>query len=101
MGHTHSRAPRTPSRFHISRASGQIALSEVLPGIPPNAAGQPLIASPEAVPFRLTPNMQHFIGPMGTEGIIVAGLVAMGRCLTDPEVHIFSSLAVVWMTDTK
>ncbi|GJE84852.1 phosphatidylinositol kinase family protein [Phanerochaete sordida] len=84
---------RTPARFHISRASGQVALSEVLPGIP-TGAPQPVIASPEAVPFRLTPNMQHFIGPVGTEGLLVASIMAMGRCLSEPEYQLEEQLSL-------
>jgi hypothetical protein len=41
----------------------------------------------EAVPFRLTPNLQHFITPVGIEGVFAASLMAMGRCLADPEVR--------------
>lgn len=98
---------RTPSRFHLSRATGQIALSEVLPsthsflllaasgtdarwgaGIPTQQTA-PIIASPDMVPFRLTPNMQHFIGPIHTEGLLVSSLMAIGRSLSEPEVRPF------------
>lgn len=30
--------------------------------------------------------MQNFIGPIATEGIMTAGIMAIGRCLTEPEV---------------
>jgi hypothetical protein len=46
----------------------------------------PILASAETVPFRFTPNMQHFLGPISTEGILTSSLMAIGRCLTDPEV---------------
>lgn len=48
----------------------------------------PLFATTETVPFRFTPNMQHFLGPIMTEGIVTAGIVAIARSLTDPEVRI-------------
>ena len=41
----------------------------------------------EAVPFRLTPNLQHFITPVGLEGIFSASLMAIARSLADPEVR--------------
>jgi len=49
---------------------------------------QPVYANTDLVPFRLTPNMQKFLGPIFTEGILVPGLMAMGRALTEPEVSI-------------
>jgi transformation/transcription domain-associated protein len=94
---------RVPSRFHISRSTGLIYCSEFLPGksfgiavvfltcsrlrlcLAFNAS-IPVFASPEAVPFRLTPNMQHFLTPIGVEGILTAGVMSIGRCLTEPEV---------------
>lgn len=30
--------------------------------------------------------MQHFVGPVLTEGILTSGIMAMGRCLSEPEV---------------
>ena len=92
---------RVPSRFHISRATGQIAMSELLPGVsvptsqhwpplafykPGIANNAPILAANDAVPFRLTPNMQHFLGPIFTEGLLTSGIMAIGRCLTEPEV---------------
>jgi len=56
---------------------------------------QPVYANTDLVPFRLTPNMQKFLGPIFTEGILVPGLMAMGRALTEPEVSapvLFDSL---------
>jgi transformation/transcription domain-associated protein len=91
---------RTPSRFLISRATGQVAMNEVLPSMCSNRllisivnyfSGQPsnspICFTVEAVPFRLTPNMQHFMGPVFTEGILASGIMTIARCLTEPEVN--------------
>jgi transformation/transcription domain-associated protein len=92
---------RLPSRFHISRSTGQMYMSELLPGLNhldfsvdevsmslsegySNQA--PIFASHDVVPFRFTPNMQNFLGPAFTEGILTSGLMAIGRSLTEPEV---------------
>ena len=47
----------------------------------------PVLQSSEAVPFRFTPNMQHFVTPNGMEGLMTSGIMAIGRCLTEPEVR--------------
>jgi transformation/transcription domain-associated protein len=51
------------------------------------ASTAPVFATNDAVPFRLSPNIQHFIGPIGIEGILTSGIMAIGRCLTEPEVN--------------
>lgn len=56
-------------------------------GIPANQPS-PIIGSPDIVPFRLTPNLQHFIGPIHTEGLFVSSLMAIARSLTDSDVRI-------------
>lgn len=94
---------RSPNRFHWSRATGQIAMSEILPSTSLISSSRELIidivsragsnsqtphfATPDVVPFRLTPNLQHLLGPILTEGILASGIMAIGRCLTEPEVH--------------
>ena len=75
---------RLPSRFHLSRATGQIAMSELLPSTSSQA---PIFASSDVVPFRLTPSLQRFIGSVFQEGILVPSLMAIGRGLTEPEVR--------------
>jgi len=82
---------RLPSRFHLSRATGQIAMSELLPGVANQA---PIFASNDTVPFRFTPNMQHFLGPIFTEGILTSGIMAIGRCLTEPEFDLEQQLCL-------
>lgn len=79
---------RLPSRFHLSRATGQIAMSELLPS---SSSQAPVFASSDVVPFRMTPNLQRFIGSIFQEGILIPSLMAIGRGLTEPEVGIMFS----------
>ena len=92
---------RVPSRFHWSRATGQIAMSEILPGtthfdlevyqsdrlLLGSTSANPMFASTDSVPFRFTPNFQHLLGPILTEGVLASGIMAIARCLTEPEVR--------------
>ena len=74
---------RIPQRFHLSRSTGLIAMSEMIPGMVNHL---PVFGSSDVVPFRLTPNMQHFIGPIYMEGLLTAGIASIARSLTEPEV---------------
>ncbi|EIW69900.1 hypothetical protein TREMEDRAFT_71446 [Tremella mesenterica DSM 1558] len=82
---------RTPSRFHLSRRSGLMYMTEILPAF---ANGRAIIESNESVPFRLTPNMQHFITRVGIEGIVTSAVTAIGRSLTMPEFDLSGSLSL-------
>lgn len=66
-------------------------MSEILPAFEPRA---PLHRCPEKVPFRLTPNMQHFITPTGVEGLLTSGVMAIARSLSLPEYDLESSLSL-------
>lgn len=92
---------RVPSRFHVSRSTGLIYMSELMPGKSKaptqsfNLTSHPAFdpTSPrmywnEATPFRLTPNMQHFLNPIGIEGLLTTGIMAIARSLTPPEVGV-------------
>ncbi|EXJ60873.1 transformation/transcription domain-associated protein [Cladophialophora yegresii CBS 114405] len=70
---------RYPTKFSISRATGDIWASDLLPNLNSTRA---LFYNPEQVPFRLTPNLQTLMGPLGVEGIFTASLMAIARCLT-------------------
>jgi transformation/transcription domain-associated protein len=70
---------RYPHKMHISRGSGNIWGSELLPFM---TANRPMLHQPELVPFRLTPNLQVLMGPIHTEGIFTCALMAIARCLT-------------------
>lgn len=101
MTYVVSISARHPFRFHWSRGTGQIAMSEVMPGESScqtsslcklimietgQAPQQPVCFTADVVPFRLTPNIQHFIGPVFTEGVLASGIMTIARCLTEPEV---------------
>ncbi|KAM6495848.1 hypothetical protein JOM56_008554 [Amanita muscaria] len=83
---------RHPNRFHISRATGQVAMTELLPGVSNQA---PVFATSDVVPFRYTPNMQAFVGPIFTEGILASGIMAIARCLTEPEFDLEQQLCLL------
>ena len=103
---------RAPSRFQFSRKTGGMYMSEILPGAElvstfnhaPNAnrtataAGTPIITSSEAVPFRLTPNMQHYITKTGVEGTVTAVLTALSKSLTGPEFDL-SGILTIFLRD--
>ncbi|ORY26601.1 putative histone acetyltransferase [Naematelia encephala] len=82
---------RTPSRFHLSRKTGLMYMTEILPAFAP---GQAYISSSESVPFRLTPNMQHFITRTGIEGVVTACTTAIARSLTMPEFDLAGTLSL-------
>ncbi|WVQ85959.1 hypothetical protein IAT38_008127 [Cryptococcus sp. DSM 104549] len=82
---------RTPSRFYVSRKTGLMYMSEILPAFQP---GQPLINSQETVPFRLTPNMQRFITRAGIEGVVTGTATAMAKCLSSPEFDLSGTLCL-------
>ena len=52
---------------------------------------KPEFVNAEAVPFRFTPNLQRFITPIGTEGLLTSSMMAIARCLTESEVRHFLS----------
>lgn len=82
MTYVMSMGARVPSRIHISRSTGKIHTSDMLPSIVPN---KPEFVNTEQVPFRYTPNFQRFIGPIGTEGVLTSAMLAIARCLTESE----------------
>ncbi|PKI83589.1 transcription-associated protein 1 [Malassezia vespertilionis] len=69
---------RFPGRIHISRSSGAVIMSDVVPTFSPTA---PHFKSPDPTPFRLSPNIQHFIGANGIEGIVTSSFMALGGAL--------------------
>ena len=82
---------RYPHKLTIARRNGDIWGSELIPTM---ASSRPVFHNPEPVPFRLTPNLQTLMGPLATEGIFVAALQAIARCLVEPEGELEAQLAV-------
>ena len=96
---------RYPHKLWISRKTGKIFGTEALPSM---AATKPIFHSPEPVPFRLTPNIQMLIGPLATEGIFAPAIMAIARCLTEPESEMEMQLAIFvrdemtfWFTQSR
>ncbi|KAI1645032.1 uncharacterized protein F4817DRAFT_192555 [Daldinia loculata] len=82
---------RYPHKMHIARGSGKIWGSEVMSFMAP---GKPFFHNPEPVPFRLTPNLQTLMGPLATEGIFSCSIMAIARCLTEPEFELEHALTL-------
>jgi transformation/transcription domain-associated protein len=55
----------------------------MLPSLTPKT---PNIINKDTVPFRYTPNIQTFIGEVGLEGLFSCAIMAIARCLSEPEV---------------
>lgn len=82
---------RFPHKISISRASGCVWGSELIPSISQN---RPLFSNAEPVPFRLTPNLQTLMGPLATEGVYSCAIMAIARCLTEPEGELEQQLSI-------
>ncbi|WDK12319.1 FAT domain-containing protein [Colletotrichum graminicola] len=82
---------RYPQKINIARGSGNIWGSELMAYM---SAAKPFFHNPEPVPFRLTPNLQTLMGPLATEGIFSCALMAVARCLTEPEYELEHALTL-------
>ncbi|KAK0615854.1 hypothetical protein B0T17DRAFT_510419 [Bombardia bombarda] len=82
---------RWPHKINIARGSGNIWGSELLSYMSPN---RPFFHNPEPVPFRLTPNLQTLMGPLATEGIFSCSIMAIARCLAEPELQLEHALTL-------
>ncbi|KAI0167042.1 hypothetical protein GGR52DRAFT_581740 [Hypoxylon sp. FL1284] len=82
---------RYPHKINIARGSGKIWGSELMSFMAP---AKPFFHSPEPVPFRLTPNLQTLMGPLATEGIFSCSIMAIARCLTEPDFELEHALTL-------
>jgi transformation/transcription domain-associated protein len=81
---------RYPNKLHIARGTGNIWGSELVPSM----NGRALFHNGETVPFRLTPNLSTLMGPLATEGIYSCAIMAIARCLTEPEFELDQQLSI-------
>ncbi|PMB68789.1 Transcription-associated protein 1 [Beauveria bassiana] len=95
---------RYPGKMNIARGSGNIWGSELMSFM---GANKPFFQNPEPVPFRLTPNLQTLMGPLATEGIFACAVMAIARCLTEPEDELEHALTlfvrdemIFWLTSS-
>ncbi|KAI9769878.1 MAG: hypothetical protein M1839_003575 [Geoglossum umbratile] len=82
---------RYPHKLSIARNTGNIWGSELIPAM---AAGKAFFHNPEPVPFRLSPNIQTLMGPIAMEGIFSCAVMAIARCLTEPEFELEQQLSI-------
>ncbi|KAF2790408.1 hypothetical protein K505DRAFT_251218 [Melanomma pulvis-pyrius CBS 109.77] len=82
---------RYPHKLSISRSSGRVWGSELIPSM---AVGKPLLHNNEPVPFRLTPNLQTLMGPLNLEGIFASAVMTVARCLIEPEGELDMQLSI-------
>ena len=82
---------RLPYKIAISRSTGSVWGSELIPSM---SSQRPAFSNTEIVPFRLTPNLQTLIGPIALEGVFSCALMAIARCLTEPEGELEQQLSV-------
>ncbi|TIB16619.1 hypothetical protein E3P89_00202 [Wallemia ichthyophaga] len=82
-------AHRQPHRIMITPSTGSMHTTDVIPGLI-NQDCQ--LSNPESVPFRLTPNLQHYLTSIGIEGVLVSSIVSLGRCLTEPQYDLENQL---------
>ncbi|KAK5993473.1 Transcription-associated protein 1 [Cladobotryum mycophilum] len=93
---------RYPAKMNIARGSGNIWGAELMSFM---SAAKPFFHNPEPVPFRLTPNLQTLMGPLAMEGIFACSVMAIARCLTEPEQELEHALTlfvrdemIFWLT---
>jgi len=82
---------RFPHKMFISRATGNIWGSELIPTL---ASTHPTFHNNEAVPFRFTPNIQSLMGPIAMEGVFSAAVMTIARCLSEPDFELEQHLSV-------
>lgn len=75
----------------ISRKTGAVWSCDIAPRMFPSThpdicvdlANSLTFANQEAVPFRFTPNIQHFISPVGIEGVFTSSVLSIANSLTE------------------
>ncbi|KAJ3116271.1 hypothetical protein HDU96_010045 [Phlyctochytrium bullatum] len=91
MTFTMSITQRHPHKFHISATTGNIWTSDLSPNLSNSTFH---FATTESVPFRMTPNIQHFITPIGMEGAFSSNLMSIARSLVESESDLEDYLSI-------
>ncbi|KAL4439666.1 hypothetical protein ABPG75_002667 [Micractinium tetrahymenae] len=86
---------RSPSKLLVSRSMGTITHADLTSTYDSRFQ---LERGHETVPFRLTRNMQSFIGPQGMEGMVVCAITAAAQAL-QAEQGITSSMVALFFRD--
>ncbi|XP_042509195.1 transformation/transcription domain-associated protein-like [Macadamia integrifolia] len=83
---------RTPNKILFAKNTGKIFQTDFHPAYDANG----MIEFNEAVPFRLTRNMQAFFSHFGVEGLIVSAMCAASQAVVSPKQiqHIWHHLAM-------
>ncbi|KAG8865557.1 hypothetical protein FRC20_009700 [Serendipita sp. 405] len=68
-----------PKRVLVSRETGLVGLIDTSFNLRVDSP------TPDHTPFRLTPNLQEFITPIGIEGLMTSTMLALSRGLLEPE----------------
>ncbi|KAI9246865.1 hypothetical protein BY458DRAFT_560504 [Sporodiniella umbellata] len=90
MSYLLSLGHRTPHKLTISRETGHLWMTELLPSW--SQHGQ--LGHGESVPFRLTPNLQAYMGAMGQQGLFSSSVLATARALTGVDLEQYLPLFV-------
>jgi transformation/transcription domain-associated protein len=73
---------RSPRNIYFSKTSADMYHPEFYPEYNVDSA---VLEWREAVPFRLTRNLQHFLGDVGIDGPLAASMTAICLALTEPK----------------
>ncbi|RKP06117.1 phosphatidylinositol kinase, partial [Thamnocephalis sphaerospora] len=91
LTHTLGVNGRSPHKYHVSRTTGNIWTAELFPCM---CALTQDFATTDAVPFRLTPNLQHFITPSGIEGTFSASLMCIANAFVESRAEVDDLLGI-------
>lgn len=86
---------RTPNRLQFDKSTAQILNSEFRPQYNTNG----LLETAEAVPFRLTRNLHHFLTPFGVDGAFAPTMSKMAQCLIDKKPVLRNQLRLILRDD--
>lgn len=75
---------RHPHKFQVNMSSGNVWATDMLP-IVPHIHAPPQFLNGEPVAFRMTPNLQHLLGPSVAEGLFAPLMMLIGKSITDPQ----------------